>query len=77
MFQYVAINALYNSSHTSQNGFPTWYNQVATRNWWLHPSTTVGTPVADPQSSVAWLVDMGPNVPVDPRDGIGAVPVGG
>jgi hypothetical protein len=71
VFQYVALNALYNSTYASDNGFPTWYNQVVARNWWLHPTTTVGTPVIDPQSSLEWLVDMGPNVPVDPATALG------
>ena len=69
VFQYISLNSLYDSA--SANGFPTWYNQVVARNWWLHPSTTAGTPVSDPESSVKWLVDMGPNVPVDPSTGLG------
>jgi hypothetical protein len=69
VFQYVAMNSL--PSTASLNGFTAWYKQVSTRNWWLHPSTTVGTPVLDPQSSQRWLVDMAPNVPVDPATGLG------
>ena len=68
VFQYVALNSLYSSS---SNGFPTWYKQVSARNWWLHSVGTSGTPVADPQNSQRWLVDMGPNVPVDPTTGLG------
>ncbi len=71
VFQYVDLNELYNSSNASSNPFPTWYNQVNARNWWLHPVGTTGTPVADPQSSQKWLVNMGPNVPVDPATGLG------
>jgi hypothetical protein len=71
VFQYVALNSLYNSTYASYNGFPTWYKQVSARNWWLHSVGTSGTPVADPQSSQKWLVDMGPNVPVDPYTGLG------
>lgn len=69
VFQYVSLHALY--SNASQNRFPTWYKQVTARNWWLHPSTTIGTPVADPSNSSQWLVDMGPNVPVDPTTALG------
>jgi hypothetical protein len=71
VFQYVALNALYNSSYASSNPYPHWYNQVNARNWWLHPIMTSGTPVTDPQSSRRWLVDMGPNVPVDPSTALG------
>jgi hypothetical protein len=71
VFQYIGLNELYNSTYASYNWCPTWYNQVNARNWWLHPTTTVGTPVVDPQSSQKWLVDMGPNVPVDPATGLG------
>ena len=71
VFQYVVLNELYNSSYTSSNGLPTWYSQVAARNWWLHPVGTEGTPVTDPQSSQKWLVDMGPNVPIDPSTSLG------
>src|SRR5262249_5127355 len=67
VFQYVALNSLL---HSSTNGFATWYNQVNTRHWWLYPVGTSGTPVADPQSSARWLVNMGPNVPVDPSTGL-------
>ena len=71
VFQYVVLNEVYNSSYTSSNGLPTWYNQVAARKWWLYPEGTAGTPVVDPQSSQKWLVDMGPNVPVDPSTSLG------
>jgi hypothetical protein len=71
VFQYVGINEIYNSTYASLNGFPTWYNQIQARNWWLHPTTTVGTPVVDPQSAQKWLVNMGPNVPVDPVTALG------
>jgi Putative Ig domain len=71
VFQYVELNSLFDSTYASDNGLATWYNQVAARNWWLHPSTTAGTPVSDPESSQKWLVDMGPNVPVDPTTGLG------
>ena len=71
VFQYIDIHELYNSTYASYNWCPTWYNQVNARNWWLHTTTTVGTPVVDPQSSQKWLVDMGPNVPVDPATGLG------
>ena len=71
VFQYVALNEVYNSTYAADNPFPTWYKQVNARNWWLHAVTTEGTPVIDPQSSQKWLVDMGPNVPVDPSTGLG------
>lgn len=71
VFQYVGLNELYNSSYASSNGFPTWYKQVNARNWWLHPVGTSGTPVTDPQSAQKWLVNMGPNVPVDPTTSLG------
>jgi hypothetical protein len=71
VFQYISLNSLYDSANASSNGFTTWYNQVAARNWWLHPITTEGTPVSDPEWAVKWLVDMGPNVPVDPSTGLG------
>ena len=70
VFQYVELNSLFDTTYAGDNGLSTWYNQVAARNWWLHPSTTAGTPVADPESSQKWLVDMGPNVPVDPSTGL-------
>ena len=71
VYQYIGINELYNTTYASLNPFPTWYKQVTARNWWLHPSTTIGTPVTDPQSSQKWLVDMAPQVPVDPATGLG------
>jgi hypothetical protein len=71
VFQYVGLNELYDSTYAGDNGFPTWYNQVNARNWWLHPTTTVGTPVTSPQNPQKWLVDMGPNVPVDPATALG------
>jgi hypothetical protein len=71
VFQYVDLNELYNSTYASDSGFPTWSKQVAARNWWLYPVATEGTPVMDPQSSQKWLVNMGPNVPVDPSTGLG------
>jgi hypothetical protein len=71
VFQYIALNSLYNSTYASSNAYPTWYKQVSARNWWLHSVGTSGTPVADPQSSQRWLVDMGANVPVDPTTGLG------
>jgi hypothetical protein len=70
VFQYIDLNELYDSTHAKDNWFPTWYNQVNARNWWVHPTTTAGTPIADPQSSQKWLVDMGPDVPVDPATGL-------
>ena len=72
VFQYVALNeALYNTTYASLNPLAGWYNQVVARNWWLHPTTTAGTPVVDPQSTQKWLVNMGPNVPVDPATALG------
>jgi hypothetical protein len=71
VFQYVALNELYNTTYASNNPLAGWYNQVVARNWWLHPTTTAGTPVVDPQSAQKWLVDMAPNVPVDPATGLG------
>ena len=70
VFQYVALNEVYNSTYAAYNGFPTWYKQVTARNWWLHAVSTEGNPVTDPQSSQKWLVDMSPNVPVDPSTGL-------
>jgi predicted membrane protein len=71
VFQYVGLNELYNSTYATLNPFPTWYKQVAARKWFLYPSTTAGTPVTDPQSSQKWLVDMAPQVPVDPTTALG------
>jgi hypothetical protein len=71
VFQYVELNSLYNASNASNQNFPRLYSQVNAMNWWLYPSTTTGTPVADPQSSQRWLVDVSPNVPVDPATGLG------
>ena len=71
VFQYVEVNSLYNSTYAADNGFPTLYNKVAAMKWWLYPSTTAGTPVADPQSSQRWLLDVSPEVPVDPSTGLG------
>ena len=71
VFQYIGINTLYNSTYAAYNPFPTWYKQVSARNWWLHPIMTTGTPVTDPQSSQKWLVNMAPQVPVDPATGLG------
>ena len=71
VYQYIGINELYNTTYASLNPFPTWYKQVAARKWWLYPTTTAGTPVTDPQSSQKWLVNMGPNVPVDPTTSLG------
>ena len=71
VFQYVELNSLYNSSNASDDGFPNLTKQVNAQKWWLYPSTTAGAPVADPQSSQRWLVDVGPNVPVDPATGLG------
>jgi hypothetical protein len=71
VFQYIELNSLYNASNAKDNGFPTLYNQVNARKWWLYPSTTSGTPVADPQSGQRWLLDLGPDVPVDPTTGLG------
>jgi Hypothetical glycosyl hydrolase family 15 len=39
--------------------------------WWLYSSTTAGSPVADPQSPQRWLLDVSPEVPVDPATGLG------
>jgi hypothetical protein len=71
VFQYVELNSLYNSTNAADNGFPTLYNKVNAMKWWLYPSTTAGSPVADPQSSQRWLLDVSPNVPVDPATGLG------
>ena len=71
VFQYVQLNALYCTAYASYNAYPHFYNQVVARNWWLHPTYTSGTPVTDPESSQKWLVNMGPNVPVDPSTALG------
>ena len=76
VFQYVALNELYNTTYASLNPLAGWYNQVVARNWWLHPNTTAGTPVVDPQSSQKWLVNMGPERSGRSRDGAGAVRLG-
>ena len=36
VFQYVALNSLATSA--GANGFPTFYNQVAAKKWWLYRS---------------------------------------
>jgi hypothetical protein len=71
VFQYIALNEIYNTTYAAYNPLPTWYRQVAARKWWLYPVGTEGTPVTDPQSSQKWLANMGPNVPVDPATGLG------
>jgi len=71
VFQYVEVNSLYNSTYAAENSFPTLFNKVNAMKWWLYPSTTAGTPVADPQNSQRWLLDLGSNVPVDPSTGLG------
>jgi hypothetical protein len=71
VFQYIDLNELYNSSNAADNWFPTWYNKVKAMNWWVYPTGTSGTPVADPQSSQKWLVTLGTNLPVDPATGLG------
>jgi hypothetical protein len=71
VFQYVELNSLYNSGNAKNEGFPTLANHVKAMKWWLYSSMDTGTPVADPQSSQRWLVNMGPDVPVDPATGLG------
>ncbi len=71
VFQYIDLNELYNSSNAADNWFPTWYNKVKAMNWWVYPTGTSGTPIADPQSSQKWLVTLGTNLPVDPATGLG------
>jgi hypothetical protein len=71
VFQYVDINELGNASNVGLNQFPTWYNKVNANKWWLYAKGTSGTPVTDPQSSQRWIVNMGPNVPVDGATGLG------
>ena len=71
VFQYIALNELYNSTYSSYNPFATWYKQIVNKKWWLYPTGTSGTPVVDPQSSQKWLMNMGPNVPVDGTTGLG------
>jgi hypothetical protein len=66
VFQYVDLNEINNTSNSGSYGFPAWYKQIAAMKWWVYPVSTEGTPITDPQSSQMWLVDMGPNVPVDP-----------
>lgn len=70
VFQYVELNSLYNSGNAANDGFPTLSKQVKALKWWLYSSMTTGAPVADPQSSQRWLVNMGPDVPVDPATGL-------
>ena len=71
VFQYVGLNSLYNSTYGSHNALDDLVQPGDARKWWLYPSMTTGTPVADPQCSQCWLLDMGPNVPVDPTTGLG------
>jgi len=71
VFQYIQLNSVFNATYAASNGLPTWYRQVSARKWWLYPVGVSGTPVADPQSWQRWLVNMGPNVPVDPATGLG------
>jgi len=70
VFQYVELNSLYNSGNTDKEGLLTFSRQVNAQHWWLYPSMATGAPVADPQSSQRWLVNMGPDVPVDPSTGL-------
>jgi hypothetical protein len=71
VFQYVDLNELYNSTNADGNWLPTWYKQVNAMNWWVHPTSTTGAPITDPQSSQKWLVDLGADAPVDPATGLG------
>jgi len=70
VFQYVELNSLYNSSNADNEGFRIFSNQVKAMKWWLYPSMANGAPISDPQSPQRWLVNMGPDVPVDPATGL-------
>lgn len=70
VFQYVEVNSLYNANSAANDGFPTLSRQVKAMKWWLYPYMATGAPVSDPQSSQRWLVNMGPDVPVDPATGL-------
>jgi hypothetical protein len=70
VFQYVELNSLYNSKNFDKEGLQGFSKQVNALHWWLYPSMATGAPVADPQSSQRWLVNMGPDVPVDPSTGL-------
>ena len=51
VYQYVALNEVYNTTYASYNPFPTWYKQIVAKKWWLYPTYTAGTPVTEQQSS--------------------------
>ena len=72
VFQYVDLNELFNSTYAADNlPLSAWAKQVNTMRWWVYPNGTTGTPITDPQSAQMWLVDMGPDTPVDPSTGLG------
>jgi hypothetical protein len=72
VFQYVNLNELFNATYAAEHlPLSTWAKQVNTMKWWVYPTGTTGTPIADPNSAQMWLVDMGPNAPVDPATSLG------
>lgn len=70
VFQYVNLNELFNSTYATAP-LSIWAKQVNTMKWWVYPTGTTGTPITDPNSAQMWLVDMGPDTPVDPATSLG------
>ena len=49
VFQYVDLNELF--FNMSSNGFPTYWNAVTNRNWWVYAAGTCGTKAIDGEDS--------------------------
>jgi hypothetical protein len=72
VFQYVDLNEVFNSTYAADNlPLSAWEQKVDTMKWVVYPTGTTGTPITDPNSAQKWLVDMGPDVPVDPATALG------
>jgi nitrogen fixation protein len=70
VFQYVDLNELYFTQ--SSNGFPTYWNEVNTMNWWVYNSGTSGTKTIDAEDSTGTkgVVNMA-TYTVDPSTDLG------
>jgi len=74
VFQYVDLNELYFTQ--SSNGFPTYWNEVNSMNWWVynaytgHPTTDVKTIDAEDNTGTKGVVNMA-SYTVDPATNLG------
>ena len=70
VFQYVDLNELY--FNQSSNGFPTYWNEVNTMNWWVYNAGTSGTKTIDAEdtSGTKGVVNMATYTP-DPSTNLG------